>query len=71
MKIVKQIQLKIAIFTAVKNLCILHGRVFVMFCLVSYFVSRLCGSFRLSCRSCEHLLVSSINIMQDGLSNMS
>ena len=30
MKIVKQIQLKIVIFTAVKNRCILHGRLFVM-----------------------------------------
>ena len=30
MKIVKKIQLKIVIFTAVENLCILHGRVLVM-----------------------------------------
>ena len=30
MKIAKKIQLKIVIFTAVKNHCILHGRVFVM-----------------------------------------
>ena len=30
MKIVKKNQLKIVIFTAVKNHCILHGRVFVM-----------------------------------------
>ena len=30
MKIVKQFQLKIFIFTAVKNRCILHGCVFVM-----------------------------------------
>ena len=30
MKKVKRIQLKIVIFTAVKNRCILHGRVFVM-----------------------------------------
>ena len=30
MKIVKTIQLKIVIFTAMKNRCILHGRVFVM-----------------------------------------
>ena len=30
MSIVKQFQLKIVIFTAVKNRCILHGRVFVM-----------------------------------------
>ena len=30
MKIVKKIQMKIFIFTAVKNRCILHGRVFVM-----------------------------------------
>ena len=30
MKIVKRIQLKIVIFTAVTNRCILHGRVFVM-----------------------------------------
>ena len=30
MKVVKIIQLKIVIFTAVKNRCILHGRVFVM-----------------------------------------
>ena len=31
MKIVKNNQLKIVIFTAVKNRCILHGHVFVMF----------------------------------------
>ena len=31
MKKVKRILLKIVIFTAVKNRCILHGRVFVMF----------------------------------------
>ena len=31
MKIVEKIKLKIVIFTAVKNRCILHGRVFVMF----------------------------------------
>ena len=30
MKKVKKIQLKIVIFTAVKNHCIFHGRVFVM-----------------------------------------
>ena len=30
MKIVKNIQLKIVIFTAVENRCILHGRDFVM-----------------------------------------
>ena len=30
MKIVKKIQLKIVIFTAVKNRCMFHGRVFVM-----------------------------------------
>ena len=30
MKIVKQFHLKIVIFTAVKNRCILHGRVFLM-----------------------------------------
>ena len=30
MKIKKKIQPKIVIFTAVKNHCILHGRVFVM-----------------------------------------
>ena len=30
MKIVEKIKLKIVIFTAVKNRCILHGRVFVM-----------------------------------------
>ena len=30
MKIVIKIQLKIVIFTAVKNRCILNGRVFVM-----------------------------------------
>ena len=32
MKKVKIIQLKIVFFTAVKNRCILHGRVFVMLC---------------------------------------
>ena len=31
MKIVKICQLKIVIFTAVKNRCMLHGRVFVMY----------------------------------------
>ena len=30
MKIVKRIQLKIVIFTALKNCCMLHWRVFVM-----------------------------------------
>ena len=30
MKMVKKIKMKIVIFTAVKNRCILHGRVFVM-----------------------------------------
>ena len=30
MKIVKKIQMKIVIFTAVKNRCMLHRRVFVM-----------------------------------------
>ena len=33
-KIVKQIQLKIVNFTAVKNLCMSHGRVFVMVLIV-------------------------------------
>ena len=33
MKIVKTFQMKIVIFTAVNNRCMLHGRVFVM-CLV-------------------------------------
>ena len=32
MKIGKIIQLKLVIFTAVKNHCMLHGRVFVMCC---------------------------------------
>ena len=32
MKIVKKNQMKIVFFTAVKNRCILHGRVFVMLC---------------------------------------
>ena len=31
MKIVKHFQLKIVIFAAVKNRCMLHGRVFVMY----------------------------------------
>ena len=31
MKIVKTFRLKIVIFTALKNRCMLHGRVFVMF----------------------------------------
>ena len=34
MKIVKQIQLKIIIFTAMKNRCMLHGRVCVMNCML-------------------------------------
>ena len=33
MKKVEKNQLKIVIFTAVKNRCILHGRVLVMICL--------------------------------------
>ena len=32
MKKSKKIKLKIVIFTVVKNRCILHGRVFVMYC---------------------------------------
>ena len=36
MKIVKKAQLKIVIFTAVKNRCMLHGRVFVMLNLTAY-----------------------------------
>ena len=35
MKIVKQFQPKIVIFTAVKNRCMLHGRVFVMVLMLS------------------------------------
>ena len=38
MKIVKKIQLKIVIFTAMENRCILHGRVFVMIFLVFRFL---------------------------------
>ena len=37
MKIVKQSQLKIGIFTAVKNRCILHGRVFVIMYMCIHF----------------------------------
>ena len=36
MKKVKKIQPKIVIFTAVKNRCMLHGRVFVMLFLTTY-----------------------------------
>ena len=36
MSIVKTIQLKIVIFTAVKNRCILHGHIFVM--IIPYFL---------------------------------
>ena len=32
-EMVEQFQLKTVIFTAVKNHCILHGRVFVMMCI--------------------------------------
>ena len=39
MKIVKKFQLKIVIFTAVKNRCILHRRVFVMVSVYSKFYS--------------------------------
>ena len=42
MKIVEKIQLKIVIFTAVKNRCILHGRVFVM---ISKFQVKKCDVF--------------------------
>ena len=43
MKIVKIFQLKIAIFTAVKNRCMLHGRVFVMNCNCgSIFITKMC-----------------------------
>ena len=50
MKIVQKIQLKIVIFTAMKNRCILHGRVFVM--LVQQLARRLgleCRVFGLLC----------------------
>ena len=40
MKIIKKIQLKIVIFTAVKNRCILHGRVFVMSSLSDAFLKQ-------------------------------
>ena len=40
MKIVKKILLKIVIFTAVKNRCMLHGRVFVMCVIIGF-----CGQF--------------------------
>ena len=36
MKIVKKNQQKIVIFTSAENRCILHGRVFVMLCLLEY-----------------------------------
>ena len=36
MKIVKKINLKIVIFTAEKNRCILHGRFFVMTYIIGY-----------------------------------
>ena len=47
MKIVNKFQLKIVIFTAVKNRCILHGRVFVVlifsqsikYCLIAILIS--------------------------------
>ena len=45
MKIVKIFRLKIVIFTALKNRCMLHGRVFVM---TFYFV-----------RSSRHAIISS------------
>ena len=35
MKIVKKYQLKIVIFTPLKNRCILHGRIFVMYTFLS------------------------------------
>ena len=41
MNIIKKFQLKIVIFSAVKNRCILHGRVFVMLqCLCRYNMSK-------------------------------
>ena len=50
MKIVKKNQLKIVIFTAVKNSCILHGRVFVMKqTKMSRFLVLLFGIFLFSC----------------------
>ena len=36
MKIVKNFQMKIVIFTAVRNRCMLHGRVFVMIIMEVY-----------------------------------
>ena len=43
MKIIKKIQLKIVIYTAVKNCSVLHGRVFVMECII-----RVCLAYLLS-----------------------
>ena len=49
MKIIRKFQLKIVIFTAVKNRCILHGRVFVktvyLVLAVSILVTILSASF--------------------------
>ena len=48
MKIVKHIQPKIGIFTDVKNRCMLHGRVFVMYqwrLSTIYWKSELCSIF--------------------------
>ena len=40
MKIIKEFQPKIVIFTAVKNRCMFHGRVFVMFRLGDLFTEQ-------------------------------
>ena len=59
MKIVKKIQLKIVTFTAMKNRCMLHGRVFIMWycfkvcCLMLYYLWF--SSSRFNCLICVAL----------------
>ena len=48
MKIVKHFQLKTVFFTAVKNRCILHGRVFVMRVFNKATLQEMCCGFWLS-----------------------
>ena len=52
MKIVKEIQLKIIIFTAMKNRCMLHWRVFVMFE----------STYPGYCSSCMDLFIELLNL---------
>ena len=62
MKILKTNQLKTVIFAAVKNPCILHGRVFVMFCQESLVIKCFYQHSPSSACEKEHLSVTDKNL---------